>query len=115
MGNEAGKPTCPLGIAAMAATCANIEIVEVTILFGKCAKLAQANGNPDSMTRADLEAALKEKGLEHFQPSDSELLDKIFTMFDDAGEGTVDLKEYFVAISTLIAGMCISQKVAVLL
>ena len=104
MGNEVGRPSCPLGIAAMAATTTNIESNEITILFTKCAKLAQTSGTPEIITRADLETAFKEKGLENFQPSDIELLDKMFTMFDNAGEGKVDLREYFVATSTLTSG-----------
>lgn len=102
MGNEAGKPTCPLGLAAMSATTSNIEINEISELFKKCYKVSQASGTPESISRVDLEAALK--GIENFQPSDCELLDKMFTMFDNSGEGIVDLREYSVAVATLISG-----------
>ena len=102
MGNEVGKPTCPLGIAAMAATTTSIEVNELTELFKKCLKLAQASANPESITRGDLDVALKE--IENFQPSDTELLDKMFTMYDNSGEGSVDIREYSVAASTLITG-----------
>lgn len=103
MGNEVGKPTCPLGIAAMAATTTNIEINELTELFKKCLKLAQASAHPESLTRSDLDTAIK--GIENFQPSDTELLDKMFTMYDNTGEGAVDIREYSVAASTLITGI----------
>ena len=105
MGNDIGKPSCPLGLAAMAATTTNIETAEATILFNKCVKLGNATGNPDQFTRPDLETALKEKGLEAFQPSDCELLDKLFTMFDNSGDGNVVTKEYFVALATLTSGV----------
>ncbi len=102
MGNEAGKPTCPLGLAAMASTTSNIEMNEVMELFKKLAKLAHTAGNPEVIARADLETAMK--SLDVLQPSDTELLDKMFTMFDNMGEGTVDFREFAVAVSTLVSG-----------
>lgn len=102
MGNEAGKPTCALGIAAVSATTTSIEMNEITELFKKCYKLAQTSGTPESLSRADLESGLK--AMENFHPSDCDLLERMFTMFDNSGEGIVDIREYFVAVSTLMSG-----------
>lgn len=100
MGNEAGKPTSPLGIAAIAATTTGIEREQITELCKKCYKAMSSTGH---LSRSDLESCLA--SMTNFEQSDTELFDKIFIMFDAVGENEVECKPYISALCPLVSGI----------
>ena len=92
MGNEPSKDNSRLGVCAMAFTTNNIEHAEFILIAEKMKQL------PDTSlcSRTDLEDALKV--VEKFEESDTELFSRLFTMFDNTGEGTIPVKEYLAGL-----------------
>mmetsp|Transcript_17959 Transcript_17959/g.18024 ORF Transcript_17959/g.18024 Transcript_17959/m.18024 type:complete len:199 (-) Transcript_17959:132-728(-) len=101
MGNEIGKTSSRMGIAAIAAVTA-IDKNEITTLQRKFREASQRSGNSDVITRTDFDEAVG--SIENMESSDAELLDRLFTMFDTSGDNQIDFREFTVGISPLITG-----------
>ena len=121
MGNENGRPTGKLGISALA-TVSLIEknhIESMRTFFRESSRKGDPRqylpkstpinlirpylqiGNCDQINRDDLKEALT--GSDLLEP-DLEILDKLFTMFDDTGEQLVYYSEFVAACCLLTTG-----------
>lgn len=103
MGNEIGKTSSRMGIAAIAAV-TSIDKLEITALQKKLREAASNAEGSDSYTisRVNFDEAIQ--SIENMEGSDSELLDRLFTMFDTSGDNQIDLRDFTVGISPLITG-----------
>ena len=114
MGNEIGKSASRLGVCAMAFTTTNIEKDELATLMSRMIeiRLSTKQNNQDmtsapldinSLSRTQFDDSLKI--ISKFDASDLELLQALFTMFDNSGEGLVNYKEYLSGVAgCLISG-----------
>ncbi|KAJ1463089.1 hypothetical protein M885DRAFT_430513 [Pelagophyceae sp. CCMP2097] len=67
----------------------------------KFAEAARRDGNLNTITREDFKSALEEIGT---NDTDTEVLDRLFTMFDKMGDGQINYREFVVGISPLAQG-----------
>ena len=105
MGNDIGKGANRMAIAAMA-NVTQFEKRELLALQRKFSDLAAREGNPNTITRAEFREALEIVGVTE---SDTEILDRLFTMFDKTGDDQVNFREFIVGISPLITGDVVSK------
>ena len=89
-----------MAIAAMA-NVTQFEKRELLALQRKFNDFAQREGNPHTITRSEFREALESVGVTE---SDTEILDRLFTMFDKTGDDQVNFREFVVGISPLITG-----------
>eukprot|EP01041_Mallomonas_annulata_P013061 gene13061-27563_t len=106
MGNEIGKTSSRMGIAAMAAVTA-IDKNEMTIMQKKFREASQRSGNAEMISRTDFDEIIQ--SIETIESSDAELLDRLFTMFDTSGDNQIDYRDFIVGISPLITGTPIDK------
>lgn len=95
MGNEFAKPASNMGFTALAYTTPSIEHKEMDALHKELAKTCKAKES-EMITKQELEDALKKAG--KFDAPDLDVFSKLFILFDETGEGTVNYKD-------LLAGM----------
>ena len=95
-----------MGIAAMAVV-SGIEKVHLDKLRTLFKSYGEASGEPNMITRADFDASVKEVELE---TSDTEILDRLFTLCDEPGDCKIDYKDFLVGVSLLVSGS-ISDKI----
>jgi Ca2+-binding EF-hand superfamily protein len=93
MGNEGGKSTGNLGTSAVATVC-TIQEVHLMQLFKTFRKAAA-----EVVTRDDVNGVTE--GFTDVEPIDLELMDKLFTMFDVVGDGSVNYKDYLAGLVPL--------------
>mmetsp|Transcript_6921 Transcript_6921/g.22452 ORF Transcript_6921/g.22452 Transcript_6921/m.22452 type:complete len:203 (-) Transcript_6921:129-737(-) len=100
MGNDISKGTKSLFVAAMS-NVTSIEKRELVLMRTKFAEAARRDGNLNTITREDFKSALEEIGT---NDTDTEVLDRLFTMFDKMGDGQINYREFVVGISPLAQG-----------
>mmetsp|Transcript_21384 Transcript_21384/g.42709 ORF Transcript_21384/g.42709 Transcript_21384/m.42709 type:complete len:201 (+) Transcript_21384:234-836(+) len=105
MGNDIGKGANRMAIAAMA-NVTQFEKRELLALQRKFSDLAAREGNPHTITRSEFRESLEAVGVTE---SDTEILDRLFTMFDKTGDDQVNFREFVVGISPLITGDVVSK------
>lgn len=104
MGNEASKSNATLGVCAMSFTTNNIEQEQFLTIRDKL------KGSVDGgvCSRKDFDSAIA--AVEKFEESDTELFDKLFIMFDNSGDGNIQIKEYLAGLGgTLITGTSLEK------
>lgn len=67
----------------------------------KFVELAQAQGNPFTITRAEFREALELVGI---MESDTEILDRLFSMFDKTGNDQINYREFIGGLAPLCHG-----------
>ncbi|GMI50485.1 hypothetical protein ScalyP_jg2410 [Parmales sp. scaly parma] len=105
MGNDIGKGANRMAIAAMA-NVTQFEKRELLALQRKFSDFASREGNPHTITRSEFREALESVGVTE---SDTEILDRLFTMFDKTGDDQVNFREFVVGVCPLITGDVISK------
>lgn len=103
MGADGSK----MGIAAMAIV-SGVEKEDIMKLRASFQGYAERSGGNKDVFRADFDESVK--SLESLDPSDAELLDKLFILLDETGENKVDIKEFLVAASLLVNFGSVSDK-----
>jgi len=106
MGNDLGKGTAKMAIAAMS-NVTNFEKKELFALRAKFKSLADREGNASNISRTDFREAIEEVGVVE---SDAEILERLFTMLDKTGDEQVNYREYLVGIAPMITGD-VSEKI----
>ena len=89
-----------MAIAAMA-NVTQFEKRELLALQRKFSDFASREGNPHTITRSEFREALESVGVTE---SDTEILDRLFTMFDKTGDDQVNVREFVVGVCPLITG-----------
>ena len=100
MGNDMGKGSRNMYIAAMA-NVTSFEKKELVQLQKQFLELAKREGNPNTITRAEFRQALEAVAIEE---SDTEILDRLFTMFDRMSDNQINFREFIVGVSPLARG-----------
>ncbi|CAN0000618.1 unnamed protein product, partial [Choristocarpus tenellus] len=100
MGNELGKSSNRMAIAAMA-NATHFGKEELLQLQKKFFELAQREGNPFTITRVEFLEALELVGIVE---SDHEIIDRLFSMFDKTGNDQISWKEFVVGLAPLCHG-----------
>ena len=94
-----------MAIAAMA-NVTQFEKRELLALQRKFSELAKREGNPHTITRGEFREALE---IVNVSESDTEILDRLFTMYDKTGDDQVNFREFIVGVSPLITGDVVSK------
>lgn len=81
---------------------------ELLGLQRKFIELAKREGNPFTITRAEFSEALELVGI---MESDTEILDRLFSMFDKTGNDQINYKEFVVGLAPLCDGT-VEEKLA---
>jgi neuronal calcium sensor 1 len=100
MGNQIGKGANRMAIAAMS-NVTHIEKRELASLQSKLREIASREGNPTSVNRTEFTEALHVVGINQ---NDSDILDKLFTMYDKTGDDVINYRDFIVGIAPLISG-----------
>ena len=100
MGNQVGKGANRMAIAAMS-NVTHIEKRELAALQSKLREIASREGSPMTVNRTEFTEATTAIGINQ---NDSDILDRLFTMFDKTGDDVINFKEFVVGISPLISG-----------
>ena len=100
MGNQVGKGANRMAIAAMS-NVTHLEKRELLSLQDKFKELAAREGNPNTINRAEFTEALSFVGINQ---NDSDILDRLFTMYDKTGDDVILFREFLAGISPLISG-----------
>ncbi|CBJ48386.1 calcium-binding protein [Ectocarpus siliculosus] len=107
MGNDMGRSANRMAIGAMA-NATHFEKKELLRLQRKFVELAQREGNPYTITRAEFREALELVGI---MESDTEILDRLFSMFDKTGNDQINYKEFVGGLAPLCHGT-VEEKLA---
>lgn len=100
MGNQVGKGANRMAIAAMS-NVTHIEKRELASLQSKFREIANRQGNPQMINRAEFTEALNMVGINQ---NDADILDRLFTMYDKTGDDSISYREFIVGIAPLISG-----------
>jgi Ca2+-binding EF-hand superfamily protein len=100
MGNQVGKGANRMAIAAMS-NVTHIEKRELAALQTKLREIASREGSPTTVNRTEFTEATTAIGINQ---NDSDILDRLFTMFDKTGDDVINFREFVVGISPLISG-----------
>lgn len=101
MGASHSAGTNKLAITAMSHV-VHFTRDELLSLQKEFLRVAKASGdNENTITRAQFHDALH---IVKVEESDKELLDRLFTMFDDTGDGQINFKEFVCGVSTILRG-----------
>ncbi len=95
-----GPVASKLGITAITLTTPNIESAEIGVLVNEFRTAAKSKGNSELFDKSDVDLILKK--LEKLEASDLELFNRLFTLFDIKGDGTVNYKDYLAGIAGCI-------------
>jgi Ca2+-binding EF-hand superfamily protein len=98
MGNQAAQGGNKMAIAAMSYV-THLSQSQLEILLGMFYEAAESSFNPNYINRADFSAVLI--GIE-INPNDADILDRLFTMYDDRNQDHVSIKDFIVGISPLV-------------
>lgn len=105
MGNQVGKGANRMAIAAMA-NVTHVEKRELASLQNKFKEIASREGNPHMINRVEFGEALSIVGINQ---NDSDIFDRLFTMYDKTGDDQINWKEFVVGIAPLISGTHIDK------
>jgi Ca2+-binding EF-hand superfamily protein len=100
MGNQVGKGANRMAIAAMS-NVTHLEKRELANLQSKLREIASREGSPTTVNRTEFAEALHVIGINQ---NDSDILDKLFTMFDKTGDDVINYRDFIVGIAPLISG-----------
>eukprot|EP00903_Cladosiphon_okamuranus_P009095 g8693.t1 len=100
MGNDMGRSANRMAIGAMA-NATHFEKKELLRLQHKFMELAQREGNPFTITRAEFREALELVGI---MESDTEILERLFSMFDKTGNDQINYREFVGGLAPLCHG-----------
>lgn len=100
MGNQVGKGANRMAIAAMS-NVTHVEKREISTLQNKLREAALREGNPTTVNRAEFHECITTVGINQ---NDSDILDRLFTMFDKTGDDVIAYREFIVGIAPLISG-----------
>ena len=89
-----------MAIAAMS-NVTHVEKRELLSLQEKFKELAARDGNPNSINRAEFTEALSFVGINQ---NDSDIFDRLFTMYDKTGDDVILYREFLCGVSPLISG-----------
>ena len=89
-----------MAIAAMS-NVTHVEKRELMSLQEKFKELAAREGNPNSINRAEFTEALNFVGINQ---NDSDIFDRLFTMYDKTGDDIILYKDFLAGVSPLISG-----------
>lgn len=89
-----------MAIAAMS-NVTHVEKRELLSLQEKFKELATRDGNPNSINRAEFTEALSFVGINQ---NDSDIFDRLFTMYDKTGDDVILYREFLCGVSPLISG-----------
>lgn len=96
MGGEGSK----LGIFALSVV-SGIEREQIASLQLAFKRVADSSGT-SIISRPDFDKAVE--AVEHLQSQDAEILDRLFTLIDSAGDAEIDGKLFLIGIASLISG-----------
>jgi len=105
MGNDLGKGANRVAIAAMA-NVTSLEKKELLKMQKQFLEVAQVQGNPNTITKAEFAEALSSVGVSE---SDREILDRLFIMLDKTGDYQINFREFIVGVAPLITGTVIEK------
>jgi Ca2+-binding EF-hand superfamily protein len=100
MGNQVGKGANRMAIAAMS-NVTHLEKRELASLQSKMREIASREGSPVTVNRTEFTEAINAIGINQ---NDSDILDRLFTMFDKTGDDIINYRDFVVGISPLISG-----------
>ena len=100
MGNQVGKGANRMAIAAMC-NVTHIEKRELAALQNKFREVAAREGNASMINRTEFKECLNIVGINQ---NDSDILDRLFTMYDKSGDDQINWKDLLVGIAPLISG-----------
>lgn len=100
MGNQVGKGANRMAIAAMS-NVTHIEKRELAALQNKFRETSSREGNPSMINRTEFSESLLIVGINQ---NDSDILDRLFTMYDKSGDDQINWKDLLVGIAPLISG-----------
>lgn len=103
MGADGSK----MGISAMSIV-SGVEKDDIVKLRTSFQGYAERSGGNKDVSRADFDESIK--SLESLDPSDAELLDKLFILLDESGENKVDIKDFLISASLLVNSGTVSDK-----
>ncbi len=89
-----------MAIAAMA-NVTHVEKRDFISLQDKFKELAAREGNPNTISRAEFTEALNFVGINQ---NDSDIFDRLFTMYDKTGDDIIIFKEFLAGTAPLISG-----------
>jgi Ca2+-binding EF-hand superfamily protein len=100
MGNQVARGVNRMAIAAMA-NVTYIEKKELNLMMSHFKDLCLKEGNPTMITRNGFTEVLKTLGINQ---NDSDILDRLFTMYDKTGDDMIIYKDFVVGISPFMSG-----------
>ncbi len=100
MGNQVGKGANRMAIAAMS-NVTHVEKRELVLLQDKFRELAQREGSPNTINRAEFTEALSFVGINQ---NDADIFDRLFTMYDKTGDDIIIYRDFLAGVSPLISG-----------
>ena len=100
MGNQVGKGANRMAIAAMS-NVTHVEKRELLSLQEKFKELAAREGNASSINRSEFTEGLNFVGINQ---NDSDIFDRLFTMYDKTGDDVILYREFLAGVSPLISG-----------
>jgi Ca2+-binding EF-hand superfamily protein len=83
------------------ATATHFEKAELMALQKKFFELSKREGNPNTISLAEFREALAAVGVHE---SDTEILERLFTMCDTLGTGQIFFKDFLVGLAPMIHG-----------
>ena len=98
MGVGSGARGTLIGAMAQAT---KMEKKELSALMTHFTAIAKRQGSPNTITRSEFQEALALAGIVE---SDSEILDRLYTMFDTTGSDSINFREFIVGVSPLVSG-----------
>lgn len=103
MGADGSK----MGIAAMSVV-SGVQKDDILKLRTSFKEHSERSGENKDVSGVDFDESLKL--LESLDPSDAELFEKLFILFDESGENKIDIKDFLVSISLLVNSGTVSDK-----
>ena len=100
MGNQVGKGANRMAIAAMS-NVTHLEKRELANLQSKLREIGSREGSPVTVNRTEFLEAVHVIGINQ---NDTDILDKLFTMFDKTGDDIINYRDFIVGIAPLISG-----------
>jgi Ca2+-binding EF-hand superfamily protein len=94
-----------MAIAAMA-NVTHVEKREIVSLLTKFRESGASDGNPNMIRRPQFTEALRLVGINQ---NDTDIFDRLFTMYDKTGDDQISFREFIVGVCPLISGTHIEK------
>jgi Ca2+-binding EF-hand superfamily protein len=105
MGNQMASGGTRMAIAAMA-NVTHVEKREIVSLLTKFRESGASDGNPNMIRRPQFTEALRLVGINQ---NDTDIFDRLFTMYDKTGDDQISFREFIVGVCPLISGTHIEK------